>query len=249
VRVRRSGDESAIYTVGEGRTENSEDIVRMGLAGRQRLGVDGRFDATFDTQVVHPTLSEVAAEEQDEFIERLHDDGQNTELLVLAPHGGDIEVHTDDQARLLTCELVGNDVSTWLCKGFHSSGAYATWHITSADIEPASFPLLSLISTRRFTHAVAFHGFAQDEILVGGSASAALKDAIVSAVKQAVTGSGIQVRVALPSDKFGGDDPNNIVNRLTVGGAGGIQIEQSLAARNEYWDVIAEAVAGLHRNL
>jgi hypothetical protein len=38
--------------------------------------------------------------------------------------------------------------------------------------------------------------------------------------------SDITVHIASPDEKFGGDSLQNIVNRLTAGGANGIQIEQ-----------------------
>ena len=74
-----------------------------------------------------------------------------------------------------------------------------------------------------------------------------MKVEIASAIETAVAGSNIPVRIACPDDVFGGDDPDNIVNRLTVGGANGIQIEQSLGARTEHWADIAEAVASVYR--
>jgi hypothetical protein len=58
-------------------------------------------------------------------------------------------------------------VSSWLCKGYHPGGASKAWHITSADIHPASRPLLNSIFSRGFTRALAFHGFDRNEILVG----------------------------------------------------------------------------------
>jgi hypothetical protein len=39
------------------------------------------------------------------------------------------------------------------------------------------------------------------------------------------------VRIAQPGDYLGGRSSHNIVNRLTAGEVGGIQIEQSLSAR------------------
>jgi phage replication-related protein YjqB (UPF0714/DUF867 family) len=72
-----------------------------------------------------------------------------------------------------------------------------------------------------------------------------LKEEIVAAIEQAVAGSGISVRIAGPDDEFGGDDANNIVNRLSAGG--GIQIEQCLAARSGYWREIVAAVAAAFR--
>jgi hypothetical protein len=62
-----------------------------------------------------------------------------------------------------------------------------------------------------------------------------------------VDGSQIPVRIASPADVFGGDDPTNIVNRLTADGTGGIQIEQSLTARVSHWADIADAVASVYR--
>ena len=146
VRVKRSRDIYALYTVSDERTENADNVVRMGLTGRRRLAIDEEFDAEFDSQVVHPTMSDEQAEKNGEFIERLHDDGRYTGLIVIAPHGGDIEVHTDDQAQRVACCLADKAVSLWLCKGYHRRGAEKTWHITSVDIHPGSFPC----STRYF---------------------------------------------------------------------------------------------------
>ena len=248
VRVKRNDDIYALYTVTEVRTENGDNVVRMGLRGRRRLDTDEEFDAEFDSQVVHPTMSDEDAEKYGEFVERLHDDGRHTGLIVIAPHGGDIEVHTDDQAQRVARCVADTAVSVWLCKGYHPRGAEITWHITSVDIHPGSFPLLNSVLSRRFTDAVAFHGFERDEILVGGgTAAAALKPEIASAIEKKVARSNIPVRIAGPDDPFGGDDPCNIVNRLTVGGANGIQIEQSRAARTEHGNDIAEAVAGVYR--
>jgi hypothetical protein len=52
-----------------------------------------------------------------------------------------------------------------------------------------------------------------------------LKQEISYAIEGATASSGIQVRIAEPGEEFGGDDPRNVVNRLTAGGANGIQIE------------------------
>jgi phage replication-related protein YjqB (UPF0714/DUF867 family) len=219
VRVKRNDDVYALYTVIEVRTENADNVVRMGLTGGQRLDTVEEFDAEFDSQVVHPTLSDEEADKCGEFVERLDDDGAHTGLIVIAPHGGDIEAHTDDQAQRVACYLADTAVSYWLCKGYHSRGAEKTWHITSADICPANFPLLNSVFSRRFTDAVAFHGFERDEILIGGgTAAATLKDEIASAIEKAVARSNTCVRIAGPDDPFGGDDRNNLVNRLTIGG-------------------------------
>ena len=180
----------------------------MGLTGRWRLGTDEEFDAEFDSQVVHPAMSDEDAEKHGEFIERRHDDGRHTGLIVIVPHGGDIEMHTDDQAQRVACCLADTAVSYWLCKGYHARGAEKPGTSLRSH-RPGSFPLLNSVFSRRFAHAVAFHGFERDErdeiVVGGGTAAAELKEEIASAIEKAVAGSNILVRIAGPDDPFGGD--------------------------------------------
>jgi phage replication-related protein YjqB (UPF0714/DUF867 family) len=247
LRIERDATAYALFTAAEVRNEHTDNVVRIGRAGRGRLDSDDPFAAELDSRVVSPGLSDGEAKRRGEFVERLNDDGHQARLVLIAPHGGDIEIHTDDQVGRVTSCLAHTPVSSWQCKGYHPGGASKVWHITSSDIHPASFPLLNSVFGRGFTHALAFHGFDRHEILIGGTASRALKRALRSAIMRAVDGSQIPVRIASPADVFGGDDPDNIVNRLTVGGHGGIQIEQGLAARTGHWAAIAEAVAKTYR--
>lgn len=84
-------------------------------------------------------------------------------------------------------------------------------------------------------------------MLVGGAAPPTLKQEIAAALEGALAGSGIPVRITGASEHYDGDSPNNIVNRLTSGGANGVQIEQSLEARDGFWKAIADAVASVYR--
>jgi phage replication-related protein YjqB (UPF0714/DUF867 family) len=248
VRVRRNPDQVALYTISETREESSETTMRMALPGRQRLGVTEEFEATIETRVPHPTLSDEDAHDQSEFVERLDDDGYQRGLVVIAPHGGAIEAETDRQAERVGACLGGDHASVWRCKGFKAGGgAFERWHITSTDIHEASFPLLRTIASRGFTYAVAFHGFSEEDVLVGGAAPLALKQEVAAALCEALAGSGIEVRVAGASEEYDGDNPANIVNRLTAGGVNGVQIEQSLEARTRFGLAMAEAVAAVCR--
>lgn len=60
-----------------------------------------------------------------EFVERLTDNGRNSGLIVIAPHGGDIETHTDEQAERVASQLAPKAVTCWRCKGWnhHHGGA------------------------------------------------------------------------------------------------------------------------------
>jgi phage replication-related protein YjqB (UPF0714/DUF867 family) len=250
IRIRRNENEYALYTVSEPRPETPDTIIRMVRVARARLTPDAseipdEFDAIVDSQVPHPTYTDEQAETHSEFVERLTDNGSHTGLVAIAPHGGKIEEGTDPQAERVTAQLVEKSVSCWRCKGFkQGGGAFERWHITSPDIHEASFPLLNTIINRPFTYAVAFHGFQENRILIGGGADEALKCEIKSAIQQAID-SSIEVNIATAADNFNGDNPNNIVNRLANGN--GIQIEQSLKARKNHGHKIADAVASVYK--
>lgn len=252
IRVRRNEEEYALYTISETRQERPDNILRMSQQGRSRLGTTDEFDAIVEFRVpyaIYKNKDEDANEKADreakdksEFIECLNDNGTHTGLIVIAPHGGAIEKYTDQQAEYVATQLKAQDVSCWRCKGWgnQDSGAYDRWHITSTDLHEASFPLLNTIIHRQFTCAVAFHGFSEPQILIGGGADLSLKQEIQMAIRTAIAGSGICVEIAPSSSNYGGDDPQNIVNRLAKGN--GIQIEQSKKAREKYWQQITDAV-------
>lgn len=218
IRVKRNDNEYALYTVSETPQEQPDNIVRMSQKARSRLGITDEFDGIVESQVPHPTYTDEEAEDKSEFIERLTDNGTHTKLVVIAPHGGAIEEHTDQQAEYVATQLAAKGVSCWCCKGWKKGGgAYERWHITSTDIHAASFPLLSTLIHRQFSYAVAFHGFSEPQILIGGGAPAELKQEIQTAIQAVIAGSGISVGIATLSSGYGGDDPKNIVNRLASG--------------------------------
>jgi phage replication-related protein YjqB (UPF0714/DUF867 family) len=243
VRIMGRGDDHVLYTVTEVVDEDPDGIVRMGQAGRERLGSADEVEGVIDSQVPHPTLTDAQAQELGEFVERLHD-GHSATLIALGPHGGDIERHTDDQAERVATRLAGFGASSWICRGYRSEHrALIAWHVTSDEIEPRSFPLLGSVASRGFTNVVSFHGFEEELILVGGLAPDDLREEIRSAIADAIDDPDIEVRLATRDDVFNGDDPHNIVNRLAADGKNGVQIEQSLTARTKHWDTIADAVA------
>ena len=181
----------------------------------------------------------------------MSDNGQNQKLVVIAPHGGEIESKTDKQAEIVRKEISCDDVSLWICKGFdqEDKSAAERWHITATQINEKSFPMLGKIYERKFKYAIAFHGWLQDNICVGGykdnetvvKIKVEIRNAIENALRE--KNSDIQVNVSgCPEcpEAFNGDNPDNIVNRL---GINGIQIEQCKLARTHFHEVIAQAVA------
>src|SRR6266508_511489 len=183
----------AIYTVITVHDEEP-DVVFVGYRDpksthhdlRNRLGLSSTDSITgkINSQVT----------DNSEFTEHLADNGRHQGLIVIAPHGGDIEKHTDEQAELVGERLASKCVSVWVCKGVKAGGgAFDRWHITSTDICEESFPKLKTVIGRGFEYAVAFHGWDEDSICIGGSAPPDLKQQIKTAIETAILGSGIVV--------------------------------------------------------
>ena len=246
VRVSRGDADFALFTVVDAGPGTSSPAVRIGRLGRLRLGSTTPFDGRIGPALPASDLTDEAARARGELVERLDDDGTNAGLLILAPHGGQIETPTDLQAERVATKLRSGRVTTWRCRGYHPAGskaAFERWHITSTEISEASYPLLARVAARKFEHAVSFHGMVEDRVLIGGAAPSRLKVEVRDAIRTALRGTGIAVDVALPGDANGGRDPRNIVNRYVA--AGGVQIEQSPRAR-EHWEEIADAVARVY---
>lgn len=250
VRVIVDDNHYALYTISEVRNEESTSFTRMGQQARARLHAGVPFAATLSAAVVAQGLTDEEAQAQNEFIERLVDNGSNTGLVVLAPHGGGIEPHTHKQAERVANILASKGVSSWICKGYkQGGGAYDRWHITSEDINCRSFPALNVIATRGFAYCVSFHGMSEPGITVGGGAPNQLRIMVRDAIAAAVDCGNVEVRVAAPDDPHRGTSPENVTNWLTSNGAGGIQIEQSLVVRERYWAVISDAIASVFEPL
>ena len=91
---------------------------------RDRLGLStiGSFKGKINAQVTAEGLNDEEAEVYSEFIEHLADNDYNNGLIIIAPHGGNIEKHTDEQAEYVYENLVASKrVSTWICKGFNKT--------------------------------------------------------------------------------------------------------------------------------
>jgi phage replication-related protein YjqB (UPF0714/DUF867 family) len=247
VRIARNNNDYALYTVFSRRASDESNVVRMGQNARERLGTSNTFSATLLKPVVTSGLTDAEAQAADEFVERLVDDGENDGLLVIAPHGGGIEINTDLQAETVTAALA---CSSWICKGWKAGGGcYDRWHITSTQLSPRSFPGLGAVANRAFAYVVAFHGMSEDGVLIGGAAPKELKQMVREAILAELSDPDIQVTIAKPGDYNSGASEESVHNWLTNGGIGGIQIEQSMKVRTEHWQEVANAVIKLYSQL
>lgn len=251
IRICRNQDHCAVYTIREIRKNDPADMIRLSKVARERLGTSQTgFVATVRQALATELMTDAQAQDASEFLERIEDSGNHQGLLVLAPHGGVIELNTDRQARRVAAKLSGGDVSTWCCKGWKvGGGAHARWHITSTAINPKSFPGLASITTRDFAYAVAFHGMSGSGVLIGGAGPSDLKQLLRTEIAAALGGAAGPVKIAGKGDALSGTSAKNIVNWVTAGGSGGIQLEQSYDVRSKHWQAVADAVAKVYADL
>ena len=139
----------------------------------------------------------------------------------------------------------------------------ACWHVTSAEISERSFPKLGALLAAKADRAVAFHGWTEDRIGVGGGVvdraahperhrrHEALKEEVRVAIEAALLAlgppwSGLPV-VLEASGGFSGRHPDNVVNRITEFG-NGVQVEQPEGVRKDARarDAVAQAVADVY---
>jgi phage replication-related protein YjqB (UPF0714/DUF867 family) len=266
VRVEGPSGAVGLYTVYAHAEPRDAAIVRMGLAGRDRFGLAVDDAVTLHACCVHPILDETAAKAQSEFIERCADDGTSEGLIVVAPHGGAIEPHTDEQAMAVYDQLktAGTDVRAWCCQGWWDmpdrTSAPDHWHITSTDIHAASFLKLQCVLTDppRFAYAVSFHGCSDctwdglsRTVIIGGLADhEAVKGKILAAIRaiDGISTNPTEDIVIATSGDLAAQDETNLTNRLATGKQG-VQIEQRLDVRQSHGQEIATAVASVFAHL
>lgn len=228
---------------------NDNDDLRMALAGRQRFDQTDTFDAYASVWTPVHGQSETWLDSNDEMGEfKEETSSSQTDLVIMAPHGGVIESYTDDIAKRFYDSITGTynkNASLWYCLGFQDAiGAFDAWHITSTDLSEATFPFLGDLSGRTYDHALTVHGYSGGDVLVGGGASTAFKEDVKDAL-DAISWS-YTVTVVGSGDDYGGTAPANIANRYS---SSGVQLELPFAARRDHWQAIADALTGLYRTL
>ncbi|MEF8840617.1 MAG: poly-gamma-glutamate hydrolase family protein [Haloarculaceae archaeon] len=231
VRLRR-GRECVLSTVVD---TDDRAVVAPELSGM----LDGVGPLRVASRAPAPRTSLAAGE----FVERTISGGP---LVAVAPHGGDVEPHTDAQAR----RLARRDAAVWACNGWWPGGrAFDRWHVTSADIHPESFPALDGLlgegsgKRGRFDAAVSFHGWRHEGVGIGGGASRDVRQQVTEAVERVLPPEVPVERI--DEGDYSGDSPENIVNWLTVDGASGVQIEQSTRVRWRHGSAVADAAANV----
>ncbi|MWG36399.1 poly-gamma-glutamate hydrolase family protein [Halomarina oriensis] len=263
VRVRRTDDEYAAYTVAGARQERADDTVRIDRRARCRLALDElnwentgdkqqgcptyeggcsladeSFDAVVDPVLPAPDMTVEEARENDELVEVLDYDERSL-VVALAPHGGDVEAGTAEQAERFAASY-DPPVTTWRTYGFRDGGgAFVRWHVPSTQLSPASFPKLASITDHTFRFGVSFHGTCTARVRVGGNASEETREAVRDAIAGVLPDS--MPTPVLAEGRYAATDEDVLINELTDDD--GIWVGQPKSVRDEHGDAVADAVA------
>jgi phage replication-related protein YjqB (UPF0714/DUF867 family) len=251
LRLRRhDGAREALFTVAfhdEG--EDHRTRVRLTAEGRERLGYPEATGVRLRlSSAVVAGFTEAEARERGELIELVRvAPAAASRLLILAPHGGDMERGTDRLAEWLAgATALAGTTSLWVCKGYDPAGAAKRrWHITSTSLSERSFPGLAQVGgERQYELALSVHGHGGSEILVGGGGGPALRERVAEALRTLEPEAPVQL--VGEGHRLAGVHPRNVVNRYS---AGGVQVELPRAVRLERWQVVAEALLRVYDQL
>ena len=166
----------------------------------------------------YKTFLELLDNEQEGRDFRIRRKVRNSGILIMAPHGGNIEGCTSEVAE----EIAGSKHSFYSFDGLKSDADNWNLHITSIRYDETS--ALSMIADARIVITV--HGFLQTKncVVLGG-----LHRSLIAGISEKLRLYGFSVN---PPDAriFPGDDPKNICNQGRL--KKGVQIEMSTSLRD-----------------
>ncbi|PSQ15474.1 hypothetical protein BRD00_14375 [Halobacteriales archaeon QS_8_69_26] len=173
----------------------------------------------------------------------IHD--TDDQVVALAPHGGEMEPHTDDQAIVMADSM--DACSAWTFRAYAAeTSAYDEFHETSTEITPDGYQLLRKVGDG-FEYGVAFHGYKYSGVYVGGTLDRERRERLAERIE---TETGLEATVARRGDElwadYGGTHRRNLLNRLA---AETLQLEQGELAREGHAESIAITVADFVEDL
>ena len=163
----------------------------------------------------YQSFRELKAHERDYFIEVIN---RLSPITIIAPHGGNIEPHTSEIARM----IAGNQYNLFSFNGTRQNNNRKL-HITSHRYDEENALLLARFSSLVIT----IHGCIERKpmIFVGGLHEG-FKLELIAALQQV----GFHAERCGKNSSFGGSNPLNICNRTIL--AKGVQLEFSRGIRD-----------------
>lgn len=179
--------------------------------------------------------NDAAAQAAGQYYEFIDDDEENDDTIVIAPHGGNIELETDEWAAefKIALDAANRPTSVWGGRGYGLGGhaPYDRHHISTIDIDERLNPLLATVYSRGWARCISLHGQSGEGHLDLGcdSTENAFVDSIVSALNAHPALAGI-VAVRTDNTDIAGSDNHNLMNRLAPHA---VQVESTLDVRQD----------------
>lgn len=202
--------------------EKEKYPLRIPERTREKSGIDHHADVTVSKVV--PQESYMEARRLSGLAETVWDDSRQQEVLVYAPHGGDIEFGTDDAAIRLYNKLDRNgyDCSLWALHGF-GENSFNRWHASKPGLSSGSYPGLDQISDREYDLVISFHVQSKNYTAVGGRIDDSIRRRIADEMDERIR-DRYEFRWRHENMRWKGVSDSNLVNSLCKD-PGGIQIE------------------------
>lgn len=205
-----------------------EVLERHSVITEVRIGTDGlaRFPGTTLPNVatlsafVPSVTDDATAQAQGLYYEYKDDDGSQTDTIIVAPHGGNIESGTDTMAAEMKVALdaTARTASIWGGRGygFGAQGSYERWHISSVSTCIAQHPVLDTLDTRGWSYCIGLHGQSTNNRIDLGCPTAqdAFVDTLVTALQGDAALSGVTI-ARTENTEIAGTSLNNLGNRLS----------------------------------
>lgn len=199
--------------------------VRIGTDAATRLNATLPTTGTLTAYAPDTPVDDAAAQAAGQYYESKTDNGSNTVMIVIAPHGGNIEADTDTLATAAKTALDAASpnaklTSLWIGKGYGLGGqsSYDRHHISTVDTCVRLNPVLDTIDARGWSYCLAFHGQSTNSRIDIGCPTAqnAFVDALVTALQGDAALSGVTIARSSDTVEIAGADLNNLGNRLAA---------------------------------
>lgn len=199
--------------------------VRIGTDAVTRLGATLPTTGTLTAYLPDLPADDAAAQTAGQYYEAKTDNGSNAVMIVIAPHGGNIEADTDTLAVAAKTALDAATpnaklTSLWIGKGYGLGGqaSYDRHHISTVDTCIPLNPVLDTIDARGWAYCISFHGQSTNSRIDIGCPTAqnAFVDALVTALQGDAALALITIARSSDTVEIAGADLNNLGNRLAA---------------------------------
>jgi len=219
---------------------HNKDKYPLRVPERTREDCDLGHHETVQISTIVPQEAYMEARQTSGLAETVWDDGAQENILVYAPHGGDIEFGTDDTAIRLYNKLTANNhqCSLWALHGF-GENAFQRWHASKPALTNGNYPGLEQVSDREYDLVISFHVQNKNYTAVGGAISDDIRKAIVEELDSRIK-DRYEFRWRHDNMRWKGASKANLVNNVCRDG--GIQIEMQPIIAYKYRKRVSNAI-------